>query len=130
MLEINDYVDCGCLMFGCLEVGIVYSYLMTIVATVINRLRGTILGANNRLDLLSLVTSGVNDTEASESSDDVLGVVEGWQENETHNPDVPATSHRRGLSPFVFVPLEEVVIQDFIIFTLKIFVFLHTCFSS
>lgn len=103
---------------------------MTIVATVMNRLRGTILGANNRLDLLSLVTSGVNDTEASESSDDVLGVVEGWQENETHNPDVPAISHHRGLSPFVFVPLEEVFIRDSILFMLKIFVFLYTCFSS
>ena len=73
-----------------------------------NRLRGTIQGANNRMDLISLVTSGVNDAEASSSDDDILGVVEGWQEDETHNPDVPAVSHKRGLTPFVFVPFDEV----------------------
>ncbi|KAF9611250.1 hypothetical protein IFM89_028320 [Coptis chinensis] len=49
------------------------------------RLRGTMVGANNRMDIISLVTS-----------------------KETHNPDVPAVSHRRGLNPFVFVPFEEV----------------------
>lgn len=60
------------------------------------------------MDLISLVTSGVNDVEASSSDDDILGVVEGWQEDETHNPDVPAVSHKRGLTPFVFVPFDEV----------------------
>lgn len=72
------------------------------------RVRGTTAGANNRLDLLSLVTSGVNDTEVNDPGGDMLGVVDGWQEDETHNPDVPAVSHRRGLTPFVFVPFEEV----------------------
>lgn len=72
------------------------------------RLRGTTTGANNRMDLISLVTSGVNDTEASTSEDDILGVVEGWQDDETHNPDVPAVSHKRGMTPFVFVPFYEV----------------------
>lgn len=72
------------------------------------RVRGTTPGANNRMDLLSLVTSGVNDNEVGGPEDDILGVVEGWQDNETHNPDVPAISHKRGLTPFVFVPFEEV----------------------
>ncbi|KAI3983975.1 hypothetical protein MKX01_035102 [Papaver californicum] len=71
-------------------------------------LRGTTVGANNRMDLLSLVTSGVNANELSGNEDNILGVVEGWQEDETHDPDVPAVSHRRGMTPFVFVPFEEV----------------------
>lgn len=62
------------------------------------------------MDLLSLVTSGVNDDEANGSDEDILGVVEGWEEDETHNPDVPAVSHKRGLKSFVFVPFEEVCI--------------------
>lgn len=73
-----------------------------------NRLRGTTAGANNRMDLLALVTSGVNDSEVTGPDEDILGVVEGWQEDETHNPDVPAITHKRGLTPFVFVPFEEV----------------------
>ena len=68
------------------------------------------MGANNRLDLLKLVTTGVDDSELNDPNDDMLGVVEGWQEDETHNPDVPATSHKRGLTPFVFVPFEEVIL--------------------
>lgn len=72
-----------------------------------NRLRGTTTGANNRMDLLSIVTSGVTSVEASDD-DDILGVVERWEEDETHDPDVPAVSHRRGLTPFVFVPFDEV----------------------
>lgn len=72
------------------------------------RLRGTVAGANNRMDLLSLVTSGVNDSEASGFEEDILGLVEGWQDDETHNPDVPAVSHKRGMKPFVFIPFEEV----------------------
>ena len=38
----------------------------------------------------------------------ILELVEGWEEDETHDPDVPAVSHGRGLAPFVFVPFEEV----------------------
>lgn len=71
-------------------------------------MRGTTPGANNRMDLVSLVTSGVNDAEARNPDDDILGLVEGWQEDETHNPDVPAISHTRGLTSFVFVPFDEV----------------------
>ncbi|KAI4966165.1 hypothetical protein ZWY2020_042174 [Hordeum vulgare] len=37
----------------------------------------------------------------------ILELVEDWEENETHDPDVPAVSHSRGLTPFVFVPFEE-----------------------
>ena len=73
-----------------------------------NRLRGTIAGANNRMDLLALVTSGVSDTEVTGPDEDILGVVERWEEDETHNPDVPAITHKRGLTPFVFIPFEEV----------------------
>ena len=62
------------------------------------------------MDLLSLVTSGVDDNEANGPEKDILGVVEGWQDDETHNPDVPAVSHKRGLTPFVFVPFEEVTL--------------------
>ncbi|KAK9080232.1 hypothetical protein SSX86_001908 [Deinandra increscens subsp. villosa] len=72
------------------------------------RLRGTTAGANNRMDLLSIVTSGVQESEVPGPNGDILGVVEGWQDDETHNPDVPAISHTRGLTPFVFVPFEEV----------------------
>lgn len=75
------------------------------------RVRGTTVGANNRLDLLKLVTTGVDDSELNDPNDDMLGVVEGWQEDETHNPDVPAISHKRGLTPFVFVPFEEVILN-------------------
>lgn len=68
------------------------------------------------MDLLSLVTSGVSDNEVNGPDEDILGVVEGWEEDETHNPDVPAVSHKRGLKAFVFVPFEEVHIH----FTLDI----------
>lgn len=73
-----------------------------------NRLRGTIVGANNRMDLLSIVTSGVNDSDIIGPVENILEVIEGWEEDETHNPDVPAISHKRGLTPFVFIPFEEV----------------------
>lgn len=76
------------------------------------RLRGTTVGANNRMDLLSLVTSGVNDSEINDPDEDILGVVEGWQDDESHNPDVPAVSHRRGMMPFVFVPFHEVHVSS------------------
>lgn len=85
-----------------------YVFTILVIHAIENRLRGTIEGANNRMDLISLVTSGVNDAEASGPDEDILGVVEGWQEDETHNPDIPAVSHKRGLTPFVFVPFDEV----------------------
>lgn len=65
--------------------------------------------------IYSLVTSGVDDSEISGNEDDILGVVGGWEEDETHNPDVPAVSHRRGMTPFVFVPFEEVLSSTFFI---------------
>ena len=89
------------------EAAFLYPGLRPTVWRIRLRLRGTIVGANNRMDLFSLVTSGVNDGEASSPDEDILGVVEGWQEDETHNPEVPAVSHQRGLTPFVFVPFEE-----------------------
>ena len=60
------------------------------------------------MDLLSLVTSGVNDTDMIGLDENILEIIEGWEEDETHNPDVPAISHKRGLTPFVFIPFEEV----------------------
>lgn len=75
---------------------------------IFGRLRGTTIGANNRLDVVKLVTTGVNEDDLKNREDDVLRIVEGWEEDETHDPDVPAISHRRGLTPFVFVPFEEV----------------------
>ncbi|XP_031489108.1 F-box protein 7 [Nymphaea colorata] len=89
------------------EAAILYPGLRPTVLRIRLRLRGTCVGANNRLDLLSLVTSGIGNNEL-DGQDDMLGVVEQWQDDETHNPDVPAVSHRRGLAPFVFVPFEEV----------------------
>lgn len=62
------------------------------------------------MDLQALVTSGVDSHEANGSDEDILGIVEGWQDNESHNPDVPAVSHNRGMQPFVFVPFEQVYI--------------------
>lgn len=66
------------------------------------------------MDLLSLVTSGVNSNEVDNHNEDILGVVEGWQDDETHNPDVPAVSHKRGMTPFVFVPFEQVYVHTFL----------------
>jgi F-box protein 9 len=63
------------------------------------------------MDLLSLLTSGVSENEVKTPDEDILGVVEGWQDDESHNPDVPAVSHKRGMMPFVFVPFEEVYTQ-------------------
>lgn len=65
-------------------------------------------GTNNGMDLLSLVTSVLNDGEVSSPDEDILRVVEGWRENETHNQDVPAVSHKRGLTLFVFIPFQDV----------------------
>lgn len=89
------------------EAAFLYPGLRPTVWRIRLRLRGTTAGANNRMDLLSLVTSGVNDGEVSSTDEDILGVVGGWQEDETHNPDVPAVTHKRGLTPFVFIPFEE-----------------------
>lgn len=90
------------------EAAILYPGLRPTVLRIRLRLRGTLEGANNRMDLLALLSGGVNENEVGRHDEDILGVVEGWQEDETHNPDVPAISHKRGLSPFVFVPFEEV----------------------
>ncbi|XP_008781492.1 F-box protein 7 isoform X2 [Phoenix dactylifera] len=90
-----------------LEAALLYPGSRHTLLRMLLRLRGTTIGANNRLDLLKLLTTGVNESEIR-NQEDMLGVVEGWQEDETHNPDVPAISHRRGLTPFVFVPFEEV----------------------
>ncbi|XP_074557419.1 LOW QUALITY PROTEIN: F-box protein 7 [Curcuma longa] len=90
------------------EAALLYPGMRLTVVTMRLRLRGTTIGANNRLDLLRLVTTGVNENEVNSHVDGVLGLMEGWEEDETHDPDVPAISHRRGLTPFVFVPFEEV----------------------
>ncbi|KAK6938402.1 F-box protein Hrt3/FBXO9, C-terminal, partial [Dillenia turbinata] len=90
------------------EAALMYPGLRPTVLRIRLRLRGTTAGANNRMDLLSLVTSGLDDNDVNAPEEDMLGVVEEWQDDETHNPDVPAISHKRGLTPFVFVPFEEV----------------------
>ncbi|GMH31239.1 hypothetical protein Nepgr_033082 [Nepenthes gracilis] len=89
------------------EAALLYPGMRPTVLRIRLRLRGTTVGANNRMDLLSLVTSGVDDSEANNHEEDMLGLVEGWQDDETHHPDVPAISHKRGLTPFIFVPFEE-----------------------
>lgn len=38
----------------------------------------------------------------------ILKVVEGYQEYETHNLDMRAVTHKRGHTPFVFIPFVEV----------------------
>lgn len=60
------------------------------------------MGANNRMDLLSLVTSKVNSDGISGREEDILGL-HGWQEDE-----ISRISHKRGLAPFAFVPFEQV----------------------
>ncbi|XP_061361876.1 F-box protein 7 [Gastrolobium bilobum] len=90
------------------EAAVLYPGMRPTVLRMRLRLRGTTAGANNRMDLISLLTSGVNSSEASSPEEDILGVVGGWQDDETHNPDVPAVSHKRGMTAFVFVPFEEV----------------------
>ncbi|KAJ6798159.1 F-box protein 7 isoform X1 [Iris pallida] len=71
------------------------------------RIRGTIMGANNRLDLLQLVTTGVNESEINNRNGDILGFIDSLPVDETLNPDVPAISHNRGMTPFVFVQFDE-----------------------
>lgn len=93
------------------EAAILYPGLRPTVLRIRLRLRGTTIGANNRLDLVSLVTSGIGENEVK-VEEDVLEATEGWQEDETHNPDVPAVSHSRGLSALVFVPFDEVDTSD------------------
>ncbi|GAB2290469.1 F-box protein 7 [Dionaea muscipula] len=90
------------------EAALLYPGMRPTVLRIRLRLRGTTVGANNRMDLLSLVTSGVNENEANSHEEDMLGVVERWQDDETHHPDVPAVSHKRGLTPFIFVSFDEV----------------------
>ncbi|KAJ4837089.1 F-box protein 7 [Turnera subulata] len=65
------------------------------------RLRGTTPGANNRMDLLSLVTSRLDDNGISGPEEEILGPDEGQEDA------ISRISHRRGLAPFTFVPFEE-----------------------
>ncbi|XP_050237599.1 F-box protein 7 [Mercurialis annua] len=67
------------------------------------RLRGTTTGANNRLDILSLITSKVDSDGVSGPVENIVREVEDWQEDE-----MSRTLHKRGLSSFAFVPFEEV----------------------
>ncbi|KAE8649625.1 F-box protein 7 [Cucumis sativus] len=90
------------------EAAVLYSGARPTVLRIRMRLRGTSTGANNRMDLLTLVTSGMNNNEVGDPEEDILGIVERWRDDETHNPDVPAVSHKRGLTPFIFVPFDQV----------------------
>ncbi|CAN0893379.1 F-box protein 7 [Linum grandiflorum] len=84
------------------EAAFLYSGLRPTLWKIRLRLRGTTQGANNRMDLLSLVTSKVNSEGISEPEEEVLGVIDGLED------EISRTSHKRGLAPFVFVPFEEV----------------------
>ncbi|KAH8508925.1 hypothetical protein H0E87_010895 [Populus deltoides] len=84
------------------EAAFMYSGLRPTMWRACLRLRGTTLGANNRMDILSLSTSKVNSDGVIEPEEDILGRVE-WQED-----DISRVSHNRGLAPFTFVPFEEV----------------------
>eukprot|EP00271_Cylindrocystis_brebissonii_P023361 TRINITY_DN9662_c0_g1_i1.p1 TRINITY_DN9662_c0_g1~~TRINITY_DN9662_c0_g1_i1.p1 ORF type:complete len:324 (+),score=51.67 TRINITY_DN9662_c0_g1_i1:660-1631(+) len=90
------------------EGAILYPGARPTVLRMRGRLRGTCEGANNRLDLLSLHTCGMDEAEVPHDTEDVLGAVQGWGDDETHHADVPAVSHTRGMAPFVFVPFYEV----------------------
>ena len=79
-----------------------FLYFMPFCLLLCCRLRGTTLGANNRMDLLSLSTSKVNSDGITEPGEDILGPVE-LQESV-----ISRISHQRGLAPFAFVPFEEV----------------------
>ena len=114
----------SCYRYSCRESGA--CCLIFIALYLLRRLRGTVPGAYNRLDLLSLVTCGVDENDIASGTEDVM--LEGWQDDETHNPDIPAISHRRGMQPFVFVPFEEVI--DLITMTKslsKLIIFFRYC---
>ncbi|EFJ32549.1 hypothetical protein SELMODRAFT_270563 [Selaginella moellendorffii] len=89
------------------DAAVVYPGLRPTVLRIRLKIRSTTPGANNRLDLLLLVTSGLDDIEVS-TDEEILSSVENWEEDESHNPNVPAVTHKKGLAPFVFVPFEEV----------------------
>lgn len=72
------------------------------------RLRGMVIGVNNRMDLLLLVISGVNDEEGSSIEEDIFGVVENWRDDEIYNLDIFVVLYKRGMIFFVFVLFEEV----------------------
>ena len=85
------------------------------------RLRGTCVGANNRMDILSLITAGIQENEVPGDEEDVLEVLEGWEDAESHNPDVPAVKHKRGMAPFVFVSFDDVRVLNTHFFFLLLF---------
>ncbi|CAM6109261.1 unnamed protein product [Calypogeia fissa] len=96
------------LVDGQIEAAILYPGRSPTVLRIRLRIRSTVLGANNMLDILSLVTSGVGEDASHINDEDVLDTVEGWEEDESHDPDVPAVSHRRGMASLEFVPFEKV----------------------
>uniref|UniRef100_A0A0E0DEC6 F-box protein n=1 Tax=Oryza meridionalis TaxID=40149 RepID=A0A0E0DEC6_9ORYZ len=108
--KIKDVVKCMHFRASkgdCIELALLYPGRRFTLVRMRLRLRGTTLGANNRLDVLKILTTGVNATELRNWKGSVLELVETWDEDETHDPEVPAVSHSRGLTPFVFVPFEE-----------------------
>ena len=66
------------------------------------------MGANNRMDILSIITCGIHENEVPRDEEDVLDALEGWEDGESHHPDVPAVKHKRGMAPFVFVSFDDV----------------------
>eukprot|EP00252_Welwitschia_mirabilis_P014199 TRINITY_DN3126_c0_g1_i1.p1 TRINITY_DN3126_c0_g1~~TRINITY_DN3126_c0_g1_i1.p1 ORF type:complete len:264 (+),score=45.58 TRINITY_DN3126_c0_g1_i1:251-1042(+) len=89
------------------KVAILYPGSRPTVSRIKLRLRGTTIGANNRLDIVSLVNS-VNENGGNVEEN---GLAFGWIEDENNNHD-PPTLYRRGLAPFVFVPFEEADTSD------------------
>ncbi|XP_075484914.1 F-box protein 7-like isoform X2 [Primulina tabacum] len=101
--KVKDVVKC--MNFRATKADCVFSGQYTLTE---DKVEAALLYPGLRPTVLRIRLSGVNDAEASGPDEEILGVVEGWEEDETHNPDVPAISHRRGLTPFVFVPFDEV----------------------
>lgn len=65
------------------------------------RLRSTVRGAHNRLDILSITSYD----HAAGASSDLSGTLGGGDDD---NEDGEPRSHKRGMSPYVFVPWEQV----------------------
>ena len=98
-------MESECLFKHVLKCNRQYALLYLMASEYSCRIRGTILGAYNRMDLVSLVTSGLHE----ELRDHDENLLEMTSRLDDENPDdMPAISHRRGLAPFVFVPFTEV----------------------
>ncbi|PWA89230.1 F-box protein 7 [Artemisia annua] len=72
--------------------------------------KGRIGTSSQVLRFAYAIENCVQESEVPGPDGDILGVVEGWEDDETHNPKVAAISHTRGLTLFFFVPFKELSI--------------------